>query len=214
MGKLSREAIVEAAVRRIDAEGLDGLSMRRVGKDLGVEAMSLYRYVPNKTALLDAIHASVLEEVQIPAPTHDWKSDARRLATSLLDTLLKHPGAMELFPTRPAYTEGSLDRLEASLAILERAGMPEPLRLAAMQSLYLFVVGHALFETHASKVGDDLDYRSLPAGRYPNLRKASVPAARQSFRHGLDVWVRGVEASAPQEEPQSLTSRLRSLRRR
>ena len=60
VAKLSEERIVAAAVARVDADGLTKLSMRGVAKDLGVEAMSLYRYVPNKEALLDAVHASVL----------------------------------------------------------------------------------------------------------------------------------------------------------
>ena len=146
MAKLSKPLIVATALARIDEAGLAKLSMRGVGKDLGVEAMSLYRYVPNKGALLDAVHAAVLEQVEVPRITADWKGDARRLANSLLDILLKHPGAMELFPTRPAITEGSLDRVEASLSILARANVPEGLRMSTMRSLLLFVVGHALFE--------------------------------------------------------------------
>ncbi|TNE92521.1 MAG: TetR family transcriptional regulator [Deltaproteobacteria bacterium] len=210
--KLSYESIIAAATRRLDEGGLEDFSVRKVAKDLGYEAMSLYRYVPNKEAMLDGVHAQILSEVKVPTATSDWKADARALATALLDTLLAHPGALPLFPTRPAITETGLDRVEASLKILARAGLPESLRMSAMQSLYLFVVGHALFESHVAKREDDLDYRSLPAARYSNLRRVPVPTSRQAFRQGLDLWLRGIDQSVPAEEPQTLADRLRSFR--
>ena len=59
--KLSRQRVLEVAVDLLDREGLEGLSMRRLGKELGVEAMSLYRHVANKSDLLDGIHARLDE---------------------------------------------------------------------------------------------------------------------------------------------------------
>lgn len=209
--KLSREAIVAAATARLDAEGLEAFSVRKVAKDLGYEAMSLYRYVDNKEGLLDAVHATVLAEVALPARSADWKADARALAEALLDTLRAHPGAMVLFPTRPAITEGSLDRAEASLEILARAGLPESLRLSAMQALSHFVVGHALREQHAGSESAP-DFRDLSASRYPNLRRVPVPTSRQAFRQGLDLWIRGVDQGRPAEEERTLADRLRSFR--
>ena len=78
---LSRERIAAAAVALIDGEGLDALSMRRLGAELGVEAMSLYRHFPSKAALLEAVVARLLAELPVPAPTAArWQDAFRALA--------------------------------------------------------------------------------------------------------------------------------------
>src|SRR5437879_13758291 len=81
---LTTERIVEAAIELIDGEGLDALSMRRLGSALGVEAMSLYRHFPAKTALLDAVVARLLGELAVPAPTvGPWQPSFRALAREI-----------------------------------------------------------------------------------------------------------------------------------
>jgi AcrR family transcriptional regulator len=82
---LDRDRIVSAAVRFIDESGLPGLSMRRLGAVLGVEAMSLYRYVPGRENLLDAVVDSIIEEMRqdedvLDAPTDGWQDFLQRLA--------------------------------------------------------------------------------------------------------------------------------------
>src|SRR5205807_8274563 len=99
-GALSRERIVEAAVGLIDGEGLDALSMRRLGAALGVEAMSLYRHFPSKAALLEAVVARLLAELPVPAPTAArWQDAFRALARAYRVLLTRHPNAIPLLAT-------------------------------------------------------------------------------------------------------------------
>ncbi|MEO1268258.1 MAG: TetR/AcrR family transcriptional regulator C-terminal domain-containing protein, partial [Myxococcota bacterium] len=121
-GRLSRKKILAAAVQVMDRDGLKTLSMRRLGVELGVEAMSLYRYVANKSALLDGIFETILGELKAPVGSGDWRTDVRHTARQFRAVLEAHPNAVLLFATRPAVTPASLDFVEASLAILIDAG--------------------------------------------------------------------------------------------
>src|SRR5438094_7026697 len=97
---LSRERIAAAAVALIDGEGLDALSMRRLGAELGVEAMSLYRHFPSKAALLEAVVARLLAELPVPAPTTArWQDAFRALARAYRVLLTRHPNAIPLLAT-------------------------------------------------------------------------------------------------------------------
>src|SRR5438552_18523973 len=108
-GALSRERIVEAAVGLIDGEGLDALSMRRLGSALGVEAMSLYRHFPAKTALLDAVVARLLGELAVPAPTvGPWQPSFRALARAYRALLARHPKAIPLLASLELSNAGSV----------------------------------------------------------------------------------------------------------
>src|SRR3989442_15028291 len=105
---LTRERIAVAAVALIDGEGLDALSMRRLGAALGVEAMSLYRNFPSKAALLEAVVARLLAELPVPAPTAArWQDAFRALARAYRALLTRHPKAIPLLATlkhsNPAY---------------------------------------------------------------------------------------------------------------
>src|SRR5438270_2408762 len=102
---LTRERVCEAALALVDEEGLDALSMRRLGTRLHVEAMSLYRHVRDKADLLDALHAAVLgdlaAELRPQAGPTDWRELLARLARALRKALLAHPKVVPLFATRP-----------------------------------------------------------------------------------------------------------------
>src|SRR2546428_8800855 len=106
---LSRERIVAGAVSLIDTEGLDALSMRRLGAALGVEAMSLYRHFPSKAALLEAVVARLLAELPVPAPTAArWQDAFRALARAYRVLLTRHPNAIPLLPTLDLSNPGTL----------------------------------------------------------------------------------------------------------
>src|ERR1051326_703221 len=89
---LDRRRILHAALELIDAEGLEALSMRKLGAALGVEAMALYYYVPNKAARLQAVAELVLEQLPIPAePSNDWADTIRALARAFRQLGRAHP---------------------------------------------------------------------------------------------------------------------------
>src|SRR3954470_15957682 len=103
---LSRERVCTEALALVDDEGLEALSMRRLGARLGVEAMSLYRHVRNKADLLDSLHSAVLTDLPPlrAADIEDWRSLLSALAHGLRKALLRHPNVVALFATRPVRT--------------------------------------------------------------------------------------------------------------
>src|SRR5918912_4075396 len=94
---LSRERVVEAALQLIDAEGPEALTMRRLGRELGVEAMSIYEYTSGKDELLEAVMERLLEELELPTSGHpDWKERIRAVVDAWLRLAERHPNAFPL----------------------------------------------------------------------------------------------------------------------
>src|SRR5215211_7588015 len=109
---LSRERILAAAVDVADENGIESLTMRRLGNTLGFEAMSLYNHVANKDDLLDGMIDRVLAETEAPSPSEEWDAAIRASALSVHHALRRHPWACSLLmsagrgkpgspPTRP-----------------------------------------------------------------------------------------------------------------
>jgi AcrR family transcriptional regulator len=197
-GSLSREAILTAAERILDDEGLSALSMRRVGEALAVEAMSLYNHVPNKAALLDGVYERIVSRIE-PAPkTRTWMDHARHQGRAFRVALAAHPNAIPLLASRPATTPAALLRLEGNLTVLRQHGL-EPLQsLSVVQTVLAFVVGHALWSL-APRTSDELGtprYESLDPRTFPNVRAvASVLESYEpeaEFETGLDALVDGL----------------------
>ena len=122
---LSVEAITEAALRLVDADGLDQLSMRKLGNALGYEAMALYKHVSDKQGVIDAMVAAVVEEMSLPDPGTDWRSRLRHLAGELRDTALRHPELLVSMMTNPPPTPAVVERIDAILAALRDSGIDD-----------------------------------------------------------------------------------------
>ncbi len=198
---LSREEILLSALELLDAEGLAALSMRRLGRRLGVEAMSLYRYVRNKEDLLDGLHETVLAELPPPPTTGTWQERAAKQARALRRVLLAHPNAAPLFATRPAVAPGSLARADAALEIFADAGLSPRDQLAALHALLGYVVGSVLAVVNWQGPGSaGVDYGALDPERYPNLRRLAPAIAREDaeyeFEFGLQALIAGIERGA------------------
>lgn len=190
--------MLTAALALLDREGLDGISMRRVGDALGVEAMSLYRYVPSKAALLDGLYEAVLAE--LPEPQH-----ARRLplvlwerAHALRAALRAHPHALPLFASRPAVTPASIAHVEFVLEALARAGLSPGRALAVLQVLFAFVIGHTL-ASYSPRRTDEAsfpDYAALDEAAFPRVREAALTLAghdpEKEFELGLGALIDGL----------------------
>ncbi|WP_418960475.1 TetR/AcrR family transcriptional regulator C-terminal domain-containing protein [Streptomyces tritici] len=193
---LTRQAVLEAALRLVDREGLKALSMRRLGAELGVEAMTLYHHVPNKTALLDGVIEQVVAEAlppQFGAAT--WRADLSAYAHALTSALDAHPNAVPLLLAQPAMTPRLLGTMEAVVGMLHEAGFPLPRTLDVMYSLTSFVVGHAAAQ--AGGVGGADSMASLDPDTYPLLvgaaRESGDDAARARFDFALDALLTGFE---------------------
>jgi AcrR family transcriptional regulator len=162
---LDRDRIIAAAVRFIDESGLPGLSMRRLGAVLGVEAMSLYRYVPGRENLLDAVVESIIDEMRedddvLEKPRDGWQDFLQRLAHGVRRVALSHPRAFPLVASRPPEAPWlrpplrSLTWVEAFLNGLSEEGFTDEAAVAAYRAFTSFLLGHLLLEV--SSLGADV----------------------------------------------------------
>jgi AcrR family transcriptional regulator len=123
--RLTRERVLETAVARADAGGLEALSMRKLGQELGVEAMALYHHFANKDALVDAMVDVVFSEIDVPEAGPDWRAAMRRRAISVRDALLRHRWAIGLMESRRTPGPANLRHHDAVILDgLQRAGDP------------------------------------------------------------------------------------------
>lgn len=196
---LSRERILRTALAIVDREGLDAISMRRVGEELGVEAMSLYNHVPNKAAILDGIFETVLTELPPAKRSLSWQAALRDRARALRSVLRAHPSALPIFTTRPAITPASIAHVEMVLDVLRSAGFSVDDSLSALQVLSAFVVGHTV-ASHAPRRADEDSrpaYERLSEEQFPRVREAARLLAahdvEKEFELGLEAMLSGLE---------------------
>lgn len=205
-GTLSRDRVVEAALAIVDRDGLDGLSMRALGRELGVDPMAIYHWIPNKRALLQGVLEAVVRE--LPRYTEDlatretWQDVAVATARGLRATLLAHPNAFPVVTSQPVVTAGGLAVLERTASELQRRGLTPSQTVTAINRLAEAVVGSCLTQVGGDE--DDADAGTLEevvtADAFPTLAAAIAQAddveddwdAR--FERSLEIWVLGLEA--------------------
>ncbi|MER6951415.1 TetR/AcrR family transcriptional regulator C-terminal domain-containing protein [Nonomuraea sp. NPDC000554] len=153
---LTVERIVDAAVEVLDAEGLDALTMRRLGSHLGVAAMSLYRHVPNRDALLaEIVNRLFAEAVTESRPGGPWPEALSGFAGAYRRMLLAHPHAVPLLATHPVDVELGLELLGGLLDRFDEGGVPRESALTAVQSVGVYVLGHALAQVGVPPGGEE-----------------------------------------------------------
>jgi AcrR family transcriptional regulator len=144
---LSRERVLAAAVALADEGGVEELSMRRLAKTLGVEAMSLYNHIANKDQLLDGMVDLVFSEIELPSPGADWRQEMRKSAVSTRDALNRHRWAVGLLDARPNPGEANLRLYEAALTCLREAGFSAEMASRAQSIQDAYIYGFALQDT-------------------------------------------------------------------
>ncbi|WP_322921281.1 TetR/AcrR family transcriptional regulator [Nocardioides renjunii] len=145
---LSPAAIVEAATRVADAAGLGGVSMRSVGRELGVEAMSLYHHVTNKDALLDGLADWVFTQVDLPVVGRPWRTQMELRARSAREVLVAHPWGLGLIESRRNPGPATLRHHDTVLGCLRTAGFSVPLAASAFSVIDAYVYGFVLTEVN------------------------------------------------------------------
>ena len=142
---LTREMLAAAALRIVDSDGLDALSMRRLGSELRVDPMAAYRHFPNKGVLLDEVVEAVMSEIDSDAVDSSlpWQDQLRSLALSFLATLMAHPHAAPLIAERSLRTAGSLRVVERALRIMTDAGAQLADAVATIDAIGLLASGIA-----------------------------------------------------------------------
>ena len=208
---ISREQVLHAALAIVDEEGVDALSMRRLGRALGRDPMAAYRYADTKTALLDGVVELVLSDLTVDATDDDWQSQLREVARRFRAIAVAHPHVVPLLVTRPLATplalrpHGTLRPLEATLALLVRSGFRDVDALHIYRLFFGFLEGHVLNELQElvdnPEETDDLlrlGLHRLPIKEFPLLRGlapalASYDGAAELER-GLDILLSGLQA--------------------
>lgn len=219
---ITRTVILRAALRIVDEHGAESLSMRRLGQALDRDPMSLYRYAPNKAAVLDGVAELVLDQLAIDTTDDDWVKQARSVAHQFRRLALAHPNAVPLLVTRPLATPlglrplGTLRPLENFLELLIRAGFSDTDALHVYRSFFGFLNGHILNELQElvdnPEETDDLlrlGLHRLPIREFPRLRSlAPALAAYDGYaelERGLDILLTGLQTqlrpTAPITDP-------------
>jgi AcrR family transcriptional regulator len=119
---LNADAITRAAMKLIDSEGLEKLSMRRLGSALGYEAMALYKHVADKQAVIDATVAAAFDEMTLPDTSQSWQRRLRHAADQLRAAALRHPHLLVPMTTSPPPTPSVIEHIDAILSALRDSG--------------------------------------------------------------------------------------------
>ena len=186
---LTRERVLDAAVALADAEGVDAISMRRLGQELGVEAMSLYNHVANKGDLLGGITERVLREIDLPE-TGDWKADLRAHALSAYRTLSGHPWACRLATSPDHIVPSSVRRADWILRRLREAGFTAETTYHAYHMLDAHIQGFTLWHLSHGIVGTD-ELAEVAARFLREFPEAEYPYMHEHARQHLDGFGEG-----------------------
>jgi AcrR family transcriptional regulator len=197
--------VLRAALALADNGGIGSLTMRKLGQELGVEAMSLYNHVKNKDEVLDGIVETVVDEVEWPADESDWKTALRDSSISAHEALMRHPWAASLW-WRRAEGPGRMRKAELMLKTLREAGFSEDLTYHGYHVLVGHILGFTLqaisFPIETKEELQELAAEFLqdfPVDEYPylaeHIRQHVDPgdSDQGAFAFGLDLILDGLE---------------------
>ncbi len=205
---LSRERVLRAAVALADQSGIESLTMRRLGQELGVEAMSLYNHVASKDDILDGIVDLVLSDIEVPPTGTDWKTAMRQRAISAHEVLLAHSWAAMLIMSRFNIGPGMTRYLDATLGRLREGGFSIGGALDAWNTLDSHLYGFTLqelnlpFEVEETRQVSADVLGQLPADEYPHvvevITEIMQSGREEDFEFGLDLILDGLERTLDQ----------------
>ncbi len=215
--RLSRETIVTEAISFVDAQGLPALTMRRLGRQLGVEAMSLYRYVNSREDLLEAMVEELVRRLRrdrsAESGNDTWQGYLEWVAHGVRSMAVEHPHLFPLVATRnPAATWlrpplRSLDVVEEFLSTLRERGFSGERAVMAYQLFTSFLLGHLLVESTQRSTSPTLPEQQLAGGQepddvshYPNLEELSellaADRAKEEFEDALEIVIGRLETAS------------------
>jgi len=211
---LSRERVLRAAVKLADRDGIESLSMRKLGQELGVEAMSLYNHVSNKEEILDGLVDAVFAEIELPPPGVDWAEAMRRRAVSAREALKRHPWALGLLESRVQPGPANLRHHDAVLGSLRTAGFSIEMSAHAYSVLDSYIYGFTLNELalplatrqDVTEVAGNI-VRESPAGEYPYLTEMAIEHVMKQkydygdeFEFGLELILEGLKKASTERQ--------------
>ncbi|MBA9004561.1 TetR/AcrR family transcriptional regulator [Thermomonospora cellulosilytica] len=206
---LSRDLIVETAQAVVRAEGLDGVSMRRVAQELGTGPASLYAHVSDKDELLELVADRIAGQIPLLEPDPDrWREQIRESARAARRVWRSYADICRVFLGRVPTGENQLRIAENHLAIVRAGGVPDRIAAWFVDRLALFITADVLEGTvFAAKVREGWDpgeyfgqlrgyFQSLPADRFPNIVSMVDDLMdaddEQRFEFGLELMIRGL----------------------
>ena len=211
---LSRERVLRAALVLADTSGIESLTMRRLGQELGVEAMSLYNHVNDKEDILDGLVDLVFSEIASPSERVPWKTGARRGAVSAREALRRHPWATSLMHSRANPGPASLRHHDAVLGSFRRSGFSLVMTAHAVSVIDGYVYGFSLQQAnmllHTPEQVADVGEHMLQqmADEYPHLAEIITDHAMKpgydygdEFEFGLDLVLDAVDRLRDTERP-------------
>ncbi|HVD18105.1 MAG TPA: TetR/AcrR family transcriptional regulator [Propionibacteriaceae bacterium] len=204
---LTRERVLQAGVRRADEGGIESLSMRKLGQELGVEAMALYHHFANKDDLVDSMVDLVFGEIELPPTGGDWRTAMRQRAIAVRDALQRHRWAIGLMESRRRPGPANLRHHDAVIGSLRAGGYDIAMAAHAYSLLDSYIYGFALtkmnlpFETSddVAEVAQSM-LEPFPADEYPYMVEILTDHVMkpgydygEEFEYGLDLILNGLE---------------------
>ncbi|WP_030171984.1 TetR/AcrR family transcriptional regulator [Spirillospora albida] len=189
---LTRDLIVHTAVALIEREGVRALSMRAVAAELGVSAMAMYNHVPSKEELVRGIAEYVMETLELPEPTGDWRADARGLIRAFRRTTDEYPRSIALVVGNKTGIPVGLRAIERALAICDAAGIDGPTSVRVVRAMMAYTLGSQLRDAGPGPVADG------PVDCPADCPAPLAPEADRDadFEFGLELFLSAVEAAA------------------
>lgn len=210
--RLDRRQVLEAALALVDRDGLEALSLRRLGAELGVDPMAIYRHVEGKDGLELGLAELLWDEVARPEPGDDPRDALRRLAHSLRDLFRRHPAAAPLVLRCASLPRSELELFKAYLDALFAGGLAEP--ASVLRPVVAYALGSGYTESAMLSVQCAPDARqamserevllalgqALPPGTPPELASAAIALIadcnpERCFEDGLELMLAGLEAA-------------------
>jgi len=199
--------VLSTSIALADGAGIDSLTMRRLGEELGVEAMSLYNHVTNKEDLLNGMVDAVFNEIELPAHSDDWKTAMRKRSVSFRAVLSRHPWATGLKDSGTNPGPATLRHHDRVIGTLRNAGFSIEMTAHAFSALDSYIYGFAMQEKNLPITTEEetaamahIMLAQLPANEYPYLAELTAdhvlkPGYNYSdeFPLGLDLILDGLE---------------------
>ncbi|GAB3164240.1 TetR/AcrR family transcriptional regulator C-terminal domain-containing protein [Myceligenerans halotolerans] len=208
---LSRDRVVAAAIDLADAGGVDAVSMRRLAAELGIDPMSVYRYVNGKDDLLEAMIDAVIARIEPVTDAGDWRANARATMLAARATMLRHPWTAQLRKVRSTPTPAELRHLDTLLGILRDGGLDLALVHHAIHVLGSRILGFSqdLYDDSGDTTPDEVaaQVRAFEAMGTPRLAELTAAVAGHEglggcdddaeFVFALDLTLEGLDRRRP-----------------
>jgi AcrR family transcriptional regulator len=196
-GWLNRSLILETALALTDRDGIDALTMRSVGDELGVEAMSLYHHVASKDALIDGMVEVFSDRIRLDTDVFDWREDLRTLGRTFRREGFAHPDAVRLLAVRALQAPAWRRPVEDTFASLLAGGFDPERAVHVYRIVWSYIVGYVLNDLRMQPVRSVRPLLArLPRAEFPATHAVAAALQRTDrdaeFELGLDVVIAGL----------------------